>query len=254
MYFKIQFLLLTLFALTDALSAGTRVPNELAKIRSVGIQTQVYSTLNEGKLPSSWSDFIEFDSEFRSLVELKVEGTRISALYSFISEEDRSKFPDGELLLIRHQPTDWPDIWKQKVSSIDPSKLTKGQHAELERLASRQQPIRYLVYRNESGNLDSVWWFEEDVQKMLAETGIRVPKPEPYQAPAVAAVPSAPAPEAVQVVEEVTPPELAIKEPAEVAPVEVVEETPEQSSQWWLWLVGLLVVVGGLALVVRRKS
>jgi len=36
--------------------------------------------------------------------------------------------------------------------------------------------------------------------------------------------------------------------------VQSVEVTPEQSSQWWLWLVGALVVVGGLVVVVRRKS
>ena len=32
------------------------------------------------------------------------------------------------------------------------------------------------------------------------------------------------------------------------------EEHTEQPSQWWLWLVGVLVVVGGLGLVLRRKS
>jgi len=56
-------------------------------------------------------------------------------------------------------------------------------------------------------------------------------------------------------VEEVTPPEPAKEEPVEVAAVEVAEETSEQSSQWWLWLIGLLVVVvGGLGFVLRRKS
>lgn len=63
-----------------------------------------------------------------------------------------------------------------------------------------------------------------------------------------------PAPEAVQVVEEVTPPEPAKEEPAEVVTVEVAEETAEQSSNWWLWLIGALVVVGGLGLVLRRKN
>lgn len=57
-----------------------------------------------------------------------------------------------------------------------------------------------------------------------------------------------------KVTKKITSPKPATKEPAEVAPVEVVEETPEQSSQWWLWLVGALVVIGGLGLVLRRKS
>lgn len=60
--------------------------------------------------------------------------------------------------------------------------------------------------------------------------------------------------EIVEVIGEVTPPKPAKEEPAEAAPVEVTEETPEQSSNWWLWLVGALVVVGGLGLAIRRKS
>ena len=49
-------------------------------------------------------------------------------------------------------------------------------------------------------------------------------------------------------------PEPAIEEPSEVAPVaEPSGEPAEQSSQWWLWLIGAVVVAGGLAVVVRRK-
>ena len=48
--------------------------------------------------------------------------------------------------------------------------------------------------------------------------------------------------------------EPEVKESAELKPVEVAEEIAEQSSLWWLWLVGALVVVGGLVVVVRRKS
>ena len=42
------------------------------------------------------------------------------------------------------------------------------------------------------------------------------------------------------------------RKPAEAHKID--RESPEQSSQWWLWLVGALVVVGGLGLVLRRKS
>jgi hypothetical protein len=48
--------------------------------------------------------------------------------------------------------------------------------------------------------------------------------------------------------------QVTVEDPAEVKPVEVAEETPEQSSQWWLWLVGALVVLGGLVVLGRRKS
>ena len=45
-----------------------------------------------------------------------------------------------------------------------------------------------------------------------------------------------------------------VNEPAEVTTDDVVEEALEQSSQRWLWLVGALVVFGGLGLLLRRKS
>ena len=42
---------------------------------------------------------------------------------------------------------------------------------------------------------------------------------------------------------------------AEVASVVETSEKPaEQTSRWWLWLIGALVVGGGLGLVLRRKS
>ncbi|MBT62557.1 MAG: hypothetical protein CML13_05020 [Puniceicoccaceae bacterium] len=55
-------------------------------------------------------------------------------------------------------------------------------------------------------------------------------------------------------VQAVTPPEPTIEEPAKVVTIEPAGELVEQSSQWWLWLVGALVVVGGFVVVVRRKS
>lgn len=48
--------------------------------------------------------------------------------------------------------------------------------------------------------------------------------------------------------------EVEPKGPAEVAPVKVVTESPEQPSQWWLWFVGGLVVADGLGLALRRKN
>ena len=63
-----------------------------------------------------------------------------------------------------------------------------------------------------------------------------------------------------EVIEEVTAPEQAIKEPTEVVDTEPIEGDVEQSSNWpawlenwWLWLVGPVVVIGGI-LKVRRKK
>lgn len=60
--------------------------------------------------------------------------------------------------------------------------------------------------------------------------------------------------EFIKGVEVVTQPEPATEEPAEVAAPEPSEEPAEKSSNWWLWLVGLAVVVGSVGLMLRRKS
>ena len=59
--------------------------------------------------------------------------------------------------------------------------------------------------------------------------------------------------ELAEVVEEVIQPELAIGKHSEVAMPKPSREAPEQSSNWWLWLVGAVVGFGGLIVLVRRR-
>ena len=61
-------------------------------------------------------------------------------------------------------------------------------------------------------------------------------------------------PEATRITPNPVNKEAEVKIVTEAALVEVVEETPEEPSRWWLWLIGALVVLGGLAVVLRRKS
>ena len=57
----------------------------------------------------------------------------------------------------------------------------------------------------------------------------------------------------LEVIEDVIEPEPALKEPAEVVVTEPIEEDVEQSSNWWLWLISAVVVVGGFFLLRPRK-
>ncbi|MBT64572.1 MAG: hypothetical protein CML13_15340 [Puniceicoccaceae bacterium] len=77
---------------------------------------------------------------------------------------------------------------------------------------------------------------------------------ENLQSP-VAEIPPTPSVEEVaEVIEEVNTPEPATEETLEVVTAPPIEEELEEPSNRWLWLIGLLVVVGGLGLVLRRKN
>lgn len=57
-----------------------------------------------------------------------------------------------------------------------------------------------------------------------------------------------------EVTQESTAPAPATVKPSEVETAEPIEEPVEQSSNWWLWLIGAVVVVVGIGLVACRKS
>ena len=115
---------------------------------------------------------------------------------------------------------------------------------------------RYLIYIDETNKIRRIGeteaWFEKwigdaipgisfgdvsSVEEPLAEIPATAPKLE----------------EVAEVVEEVTATEPAIEEPAEVVIAEPVEEDVDSSSNWLLWLIGAVVVVGGVFVVRSRK-
>jgi hypothetical protein len=59
-----------------------------------------------------------------------------------------------------------------------------------------------------------------------------------------------------QQVETITPQtsEATMQEPAKAVVAEPIEEDVEQSSNWWLWLIGAVVVVGGTLVLRPKKS
>ena len=71
--------------------------------------------------------------------------------------------------------------------------------------------------------------------------------------PGFSKIPPAP-PEMVETTKELPTVKYEGKKSAEIAPIKVAEEPAEELSQWWLWLLGaLVVIVGGLGLLVLRK-
>jgi len=60
-------------------------------------------------------------------------------------------------------------------------------------------------------------------------------------------------PPVAEVTEEVTAPEPATEEPVEVVAARPIEEDGEQPSNWWLWLIGVVIVVGSAFVLRSRK-
>lgn len=58
---------------------------------------------------------------------------------------------------------------------------------------------------------------------------------------------------AAEIVKEVSTTEPASEAPTEVIPTESIEESVEQSSNWWLWLLGFMLVVCSI-LSLRKKN
>ena len=60
--------------------------------------------------------------------------------------------------------------------------------------------------------------------------------------------------EAKQVIKESLSPASKVDDSAEITATEPSKEEVEKFSDWLLWLIGLLVVIGGVSWILRRKS
>lgn len=219
----IHIIFLSLFSLN--LEARSQKTEEAALARDLYLMISTYRSVNEGKLPVSYEELRALDPNFRDRLDSSVESR-----YKFIDQHVKPphKFTEGLKLIL-----------------ISSSAIPLGE--------SKERIGRYLVYVDESGELKQLGqtedWFDEFIGNAIP--GIAFGEVPEIEEPAVET--SAIASEVDEVIEGVTAPEPIIEEPAEVIVAKPIEENVKQSSQWWLWLLGLLVVFGGI-LVVRRKS
>ncbi len=227
---------------------------EASAIRGLTDTIRQYRTYIEDVPVTSWDQIAKLDVNlYGTKAGFKDEDP--TELYSFISVDQRAKFPEGELLLIRYEPLPFPDLYKEH------HRRQEETEADLEN--PNYKPIRYLLYRNSRGEIESRWWYEDRVQEMLRETEIEIPKPikftnyiDPRTHVGIKLNEEIkePLPPVAEAIEEVAAPEPTIEEePAEVVVAEPIEEDAEQSSNWWLWLIGAVVVVGGVFVVRSRK-
>lgn len=203
-----------------------RKTEEAAAARELYQMFDTYRQIN-GRLPDSFVEIAEVDPIYRNKLS---PNTRDS--YLIIKQhETLEQLPDWKLVLINKQPTNLSSSANGRVG-------------------------RYLVYIDGSGKLKQIaeteGWFAEWIGDAIP--GITFDEVSAGEE-AVVEIPTASlVEETVEAVEEVTPPEPATKKPDEVKTPDTTKEPAEQSSNSWLWIMGALVVVGGIALAVRRKS
>lgn len=155
MRIKIYFLYAILYHLSVVvLSADTRLTAETSALGGLPglISMHFYE---KGRLPESWEEIATLRPELHDRLLTPVrQGKNLTELYSFISSDDRARFPYGELILVRHVPL------------ANPSHRIGGNE-------------RWFVGRTPQGGIGVTAWNEERFQAMLTETGITIPPPQP---------------------------------------------------------------------------
>ena len=200
--------------------------------RNLMLAIEGYRILNDGKYPNSFGDLNDeiVNQLARSL------GRPI---------EDQFKLIDKHEALHNEHLKGWKLVMITKLSmDIGRSDNTTGRH---------------LVYADATGELKHITETESWFAKWIGDAipGIRFGDDSnigPVKKTTAEIPPTPSVPEVAEEIEKVPQPKPATTETSEVTTPEPSEEPDEKPSNWWLWLVGLLVVVGGVGLVVRRKS
>jgi hypothetical protein len=223
-----------------------RLPVEAIHIRGVAADLSVYESSYNGLPANTWQDIVAFFGDLQR-IDVEIEnGKRFTEIYSLVPAEEGKKFPEGTLICVRYEPAAWPAMW-----SDDPKKKEKDA-GDL----NREKPIRYLVYKNQRGDILSTWWYEEKIQAMLAKTGLTIPPPTPYHPPSPmppGEKPAAPSTSAAPLVASQTAPVVA---PAATPTptTALVAPPPAKSSKLIWWIVCAIAALAAVVLTGRRKK
>lgn len=192
------------------------------------------------RLPDSWQDMFQYDPELSMLDGYFKGSDNLGDLYSFIPAAERTKFWDGQILLIRSKPMSWPEIWKDPLLDIDLATLPAEKKAELASIQAHQGSIRYLIYRDKAGHLKTEWWHEHKVQSMVAETGIVIPPPTPYKLPV-------PVVSASENTTKVAPSASPAKTPLPVSSVPT-------ASNYIQWIIAAVITLAAILFIARLRK
>lgn len=198
-----------------------------------------------------WSGTGEMTSEelnkLRSIY-LNDEGKQKVDAFSIITFVEEIENWEGDLVQMLYSSE---QAYVQSALNVLSAKMKKGSEHEKAVLANN------TAIASRIGDLDSFWTENANIQNKVQQSKLslehfrltheRVEQPVVETSRKTNQI-------VVNKVNASKTSESEVKEATEVAPTEIPTPAPEQSPQWWLWLVGALVVLGGVVVVVRRKS
>lgn len=110
--------------------------------------------------------------------------------------------------------------------------------------------LEYGGWEASAGRLKTI---QAEYAKRLELRG-EAASPQAIEEPSVESSGNPSASEVEEVAQGSTAPEPATEKAAEMKTPDASEEATDQSSNGWLWLIGAVVVFGGIGLITRRKS
>ena len=115
---------------------------------------------------------------------------------------------------------------------------------------NRGKTERYVIWRDKTGAYSFSSIPENEIAAILRSYGVTLTKLEDNQAEDFSNETKGSMRIASTAIDESLTHGFKVKKTAEVASVEM----PKESTNWLLWLIGALVVLGGLTVVVRRNN
>ena len=185
--------------------------------------------------------------KLRSIYRNKDGKQKVDA-FSIITFVEDVEYWEGDLIQMLYSNQ---QAYVQSGLNVLSAKLQKGNVIEKSVLGNN------AAIASRINDLESLWVENANIQSKVKQSKFALDKfrASNHSKESEGEIPAVPpAPELAESVAEMPQPEPAIKEPVEVATVEAPKESAEQSTNWLLWLIGALVILGGLAVMIRRKS
>jgi hypothetical protein len=204
-----------------------------------------------------WSDIeaLPFELQVRMLGTHVQDEPNVSDYFVIVPRSERAKFPKGNLLIISADPfnlTAWHRDWYKTNQKYTPEQL-----ADFDKFNPKDSLVRWYLTEDKEGKFARASIAEEDLQKIIEQTGLTLPtKPEPYRFnmsqvdPATGRpinAPASPSPSLAASGAEAVPTPTPKPAPAPVAP-------PAKSTNPLWWIVGAIAALVAVVLVVRRKK